>query len=81
MANREPLLIKRYWEENGPLSLSSYVVKTSQGKKKYVLLLSTLEPILSVTSDDNKVKPAFYKLYDFTKGGTDIIDQRMGFLM
>ena len=23
-------------------------------------------------------KPAIYKIYDFTKGGTDIVDQRMG---
>lgn len=79
MSHREPLSSKIYWQENGPLSLSSYVVKTSKGKKN-VLMLSTVEPILGVTSDDNKVKPALYKLYDFTKGGTDIIDQRMGFL-
>ena len=27
------------------------------------------------TKDDNKHKPAILKLYDFTKGGTDIVDQ------
>ena len=26
-------------------------------------------------NDDKKEKPAIYKLYDFTKGGTDIVDQ------
>ena len=31
-----------------------------------------------ITRDDGKKKPAIYKLYDFTKGGTDIVDQRMG---
>ena len=76
--HREPLSTEIYWQENGPLSLSSYVVKTSTGKKN-VLMLSTLNPILGTTKDDNREKPALYKLYDFTKGGTDIVDQRMGF--
>ena len=31
----------------------------------------------ATTKDDNKSKPAIYKLYDFSKGGTDIIDQKM----
>ena len=43
-----------------------------------MLLLSTLDPILGVTKDGEKQKPALYKLYDFTKGGTDIVDQKMG---
>ena len=43
-----------------------------------MLLLSTLDPILGVTKDDEKQKPVLYKLYDFTKGGTDIVDQKMG---
>ena len=29
--------------------------------------------------DDDENKAAFDKFYDFTKGGTDIVDQRMGF--
>ena len=29
--------------------------------------------------DDDKNKAGLYKLYDFTKGGTNIVDQRMGF--
>lgn len=37
-----------------------------------------MQPILGCTKDDGKKKPQLYKLYDFTKGGTDIIDQRMG---
>ena len=31
--NRELLSSKIYWDENSPLSLSSYVVRTSKGKK------------------------------------------------
>ena len=41
--------------------------------------MTTVPPLLATTKDDNKSKPAIYKLYDFSKGGTDIIDQRMGF--
>ena len=66
-----------YWEVNGKYNISSYVVKTSKGKKA-VLMLSTMEPLLGVTKDDQKKKPALYKFYDFTKGGTDIVDQKMG---
>ena len=28
-----------------------------------------------ITKDDNKQKPSIYKFDDFTKGGTDIVDQ------
>ena len=45
---------------------------------KNILLLSSLPPILGITKDDGKHKPALLKFYDFSKGGTDIIDQRMG---
>ena len=47
--------------------------------KKNVILLSTALPILGITKDDGKSKLGIYKVYDFTKGRTDIIDQRMGF--
>ena len=36
-----------------------------------------MQPLLGTTKDDGKKKPAIYKLYDFTKGGTDVMDQRM----
>ena len=67
-----------YWDEHD-LVLGSYVVSSSTKKKKTVFLLSTHKPILGTTMDDHKNKGAFYKLYDFTKGGTDIVDQRLGF--
>ena len=41
-------------------------------------MLSTLNPILGLTKDDGKCKPAIIKFYDFTKGGTYIVDQIMG---
>ena len=40
-------------------------------------MLSTMEPLLGVTDDDKK-SPALIKLYDFTKGGTGIVDQKIG---
>ena len=43
------------------------------------IMLTTAKPILGVTKDDKKEKLGTYKLYDFTKGGTDIFDQ-MDFL-
>ena len=77
--HREALSTEFYWEKEGDLILGSYVASTSTKKKKNVLMLSTLKPILGTTIDDNKKEAALYKLYDFTKGGTDIVDQRMGF--
>ena len=41
-------------------------------------MLSTMQPLLGVTRDDDKKNPALYKFYDFTKGGTDIVDQKIG---
>ena len=38
-----------------------------------------MRPYEGVTMDDDKKKPQIYKLYDFTKGGTDIVDQKMGY--
>ena len=75
--DKEILSSEIYWEENGKYNLSSYVVKTSKGKK-VVLMLATVDPLLGITVDDGKKKPALYKFYDFTKGGTDIVDQKMG---
>lgn len=78
MANRNALTTEIYWERQKKLAMMSYVVKTAGGKKN-VLMLTSLNPLLGTTIDDKKVKPAPYKLYDFTKGGTDIVDQRMEF--
>ena len=57
-----------YWDESGNMNISSYVVKTSFGKRN-ILMLSTLRPLLGTTKDDGKKKPELYKLYDFTKRG------------
>ena len=75
--NRELLTSDIYWDENSPLSISSYVGKTS--KAINIILLSTAPPILDITKNGGKTKLGSYKVYDFTKGGSDIIDQRMEF--
>ena len=55
------------------------MAKTKSSGKQNALLLSTVPWLLATTKDDNKSKTAIYKLYDFSKGGTDIIDQKMEF--
>ena len=78
--NRETNSYEVYWEkDNGISNLHSYVVKTKSSGKRNILLLSTVPSLLATTKDDNKGKPAIYKPYDFSKGVTDIIDQRIGF--
>ena len=72
------ILLRIFLEsEKGRLVLHSYVIKTKSTGLRNVLLLSTGQPILGVSKNPKK-KPAIYKLYDYTKDGTDIIDQRMG---
>ena len=78
----EEFSIKFYTHFDNPdIQLTSYVCKTKNPKnsgKKNVLVLSThSKMIYGVTTDDGKKKPAIIKLYDFTKGGTDICDQRI----
>ena len=51
----------------------------SYQREKNVLILSTLESILGTAKNDNCQKLGLYKLNDFTKSGTDIVDQCMGF--
>lgn len=79
MANRVgiPQAFKEITGKEGPRSLNSYIVKTAKGKKN-VMILTTMKPLLGITIADEKKPPALYKLYDFTKGGTNIIDQKMG---
>ena len=74
---RPELSYEVHWSDrNKHMSIHSYVVKTKSSGPRNVLLLTTMKPILAITKDDGKKKPAIYKLYDFTKGGTDIVDQR-----
>ena len=67
-----------YEESKKDIALCSYSVKSKSGGKKNVLMMTTTRPLLGKTKDDGKNKPALYKLYDFTKGGTDIVDQKIG---
>ena len=68
-----------YWEkDNTTLNATLYVVHTKSSGEDNVLRLSTLNPILGLTKDDGKSKPAIIESYDFTKGGTDVVDQIIG---
>ena len=74
--NRDDNSYLLFWRSDGLCNLSSYVSKSKKGKKN-VLVVSTVEPLMGVTKDEVK-KPAVIKLYDFSKGGMDIADQKMG---
>ena len=50
---------------------------TRFGEKEKELLILTRELLFAVTDNDKK-KPNIYKLYNFTKCGRDIVDQKMG---
>ena len=39
--------------------------------------LSTMRPLMGITRDNGKQKPVIIKFYDFTKKGTDILDQKI----
>ncbi|KAG1713940.1 PiggyBac transposable element-derived protein 4 [Nymphon striatum] len=77
--DQEDLSSTIYWEEEKKdMVMCTYTVKTKSNSWENVLMLSTMQPLLGITRDDDKKKPALYKFYDFTKGGTDIVDQKIG---
>ena len=61
------------------MTLNSYVAPTKSKGKKNILILSTVCPILGITKYESVRKPAIYILYDFTKGGSDVMDKRISF--
>ena len=60
------------------MTMTSFAVNTKFSGKQNVLVLATTNPILGVTKDDGKSKAAIIKFYDYNKGGTDKVDQKMG---
>ena len=77
-SQRDELESTMHWEqEHGNLALCAYTTKSKSKGKKNVLLLSTMRPLFRVTCADRKRQPAIIKFYDFTKGGTDILDQKI----
>ena len=76
--SRENLSSKVYLEKKKAIQyITSYVVNTKSTDKRNILVLSTMPSLLGATKDDGKKKPAIMILYDFTKGFTDIIHERM----
>ena len=57
------------------ICLTSYTVKIKSKGKKDVVVLSTSRPFHEKTIDDGKKKSQIIKFYDFTKGGTDVVEQ------
>ena len=73
--DREEFSATCHVDFSGNLYLTSYAVRTKSKGKKNILVLSTMRSLPGGTRDDGYHKPAIIKLYDFTKGGTDIVDQ------
>ena len=61
-------------DPSGPLTLTSYKTRTKSRGDTTVLLLSTYPeiPTMGITTDDGHKKSMAFKLYDYTKTGTDI---------
>ena len=71
----QPVILKK---DKKDICLTSYTLKTKskdKKNKKNVAVLSTARPLHEKTIDDDKEKPQVTRFYDFTKGGTDIVDQ------
>ena len=74
--NREIFSSTCYFEkEKKNIFLTSYTVKTNSKGKKNVVGLSTSRLLHGKTIDDGKEKLQKIKFYNFTKGGTDTVDQ------
>ena len=77
--NRDNGSYKVFWNEpEKNINLNSFIVNSKTTGKRNILILSTMQPIFGISKDQKK-KPALYKLYDYTKGGTDIVDQKISF--
>ena len=67
--DREPFSTVVYWEKDKQkLTLTSYVVPTKSKGLKNIIVLASQPPLLGITMDDDKYKPAIIKFYDFSKG-------------
>ena len=58
------------------IHLTEYTVVNKSRGKRNIVILSTMIPYRGISKDSRR-KPAIFKLYDFTKGGVDVVDQRM----
>ena len=67
---------KMYWKQKKrDLSITSYFVGTSAGS---TLVLLTVQPFPGVMKDESNKKPTIFKLYELTKGRTNLMDERIG---
>ena len=64
-----------FYQVDGPLVLAQYCTVTKSKGAVNIVILTTRTPMDGVTQDDQQ-KPAIFKLYDFTKTGTDQMDSR-----
>ena len=62
-------------ESDPKLNLHSYVISTKKFRKATRSNAFHYETYFGVAKEDPNQKPAVYKFYDFTKGGTNIVDR------
>ena len=81
VVNREVNSTITLWnsdEKKKNFTLTSYTVKTSSKKKNVIVLSSyAIIPGTLKVGNDSSRRPQVISLYNFTKGGTDIFDQRI----
>ena len=77
---REKFSVTYHYEEKEKgMCTTSYTVTTKSKGKMNVVILLTMRPMDACTKDDDKFKSQIFKFHNFTKGGTDIVDQMNDF--
>ena len=76
-AGRKEFSYEIFWNtDDAKMILHNYVVKAKSAGLRNVPPLLTIEPMIAITPDDGKQNLQIYKVYNFTKGEADIIDQQ-----
>ena len=52
----------------------SYFVKAKNEAMRNIFFVSFTQHLLAFTNDDGKRKPQIHKVFEFRKGGTEIVD-------
>ena len=67
--------VNKLREMNSEKILKIIVYCIFLGQLKNILLMTSVDPILGLTRDNKK--PAIVNYYNYTMGGTDVVDQLM----
>ena len=76
---RELFSSEVFWDEINPKTRLQSFVSTTKSSGKNVLRLNFIKSFIGKTMDGKHEKPTILKLYDFSKDGTDIVDQKTSY--